>query len=61
MDRVVKPIDELTNIANELPLEVLQDINQRITDWASSGGSLEHPYIEQQLRFAKNYLDRQKA
>jgi len=50
------PLDEITSIAHQLPLPVLQDINQRIGDWLASGGKETDPYIEQQLRFAKRFV-----
>ncbi len=56
----MEPMRELNKIAHHLPILVLQDIDKRITDWLASGGTEDDPYIEQQLRFAKNYL-RQKG
>lgn len=50
------PIEELNNIAHQLPLVVLRDIDKRITDWLAAGGSYDDPYIEQQLRFAKRFV-----
>lgn len=50
------PMDELSGIAHQLPLPVLQDIDKRITDWIASGGRHDDPYIEQQLRFAKRFI-----
>lgn len=49
-------IGELNGIAHLLPLEVLEDINKRITDWLASGGQDSDPYIEQQLRFALRFV-----
>ena len=40
----------------DLPLDVIQDIDKRITDWLASGGTLEDPYVKQQFRYAENYL-----
>ena len=37
-----------------MPLEVLQDVNQRIIDYLATGGDPEGPYIEQQLRYMKH-------
>lgn len=39
-----------------LPKEVLQDIDKRITDWIASGGKEDDPYIKQQLRFAERFI-----
>ncbi len=52
----MSPMDELNEITHQLPLPVLQDIHQRITDWLAAGGSHNDPYIEQQLRFAKRFI-----
>ncbi|WP_180320078.1 DUF6877 family protein [Peribacillus loiseleuriae] len=49
-------IQEISSIARHLPLEVLQDINQRIGDWLTSGGNKNDPYIRQQLRFAQRFV-----
>lgn len=53
----MSPIEEIKAISNELPIEVLEDIKKRIADWLESGGSEDHPYIEQQLRFAKRFIN----
>jgi len=50
------PIQEILKISNQLPSNVLQDINQRIGDWLAMGGKNDDPYIEQQLRFAKLFV-----
>lgn len=51
----MKRIEEaLSKVPNEVSLLVLTDINKRITDWLSSGGKEEDPYIEQQVRYAEN-------
>lgn len=49
----MKPIAEIAKIAHKLPLEALQDINQRIGHWMASGGNEDDPYIWQQLRYAR--------
>lgn len=51
-------VEEITKISSELPLVVLQDINQRITDWLVSGGKETDPYMEQQLRFAQRFVQK---
>lgn len=53
----MSPMDEILKISNELPLHVLEDIDTRIGDWLASGGSEDDPYIEQQLRFARNFVE----
>lgn len=39
-----------------LPVEVIKDIEKRITDHLASDGGKDDPYIEQQFRYAENYL-----
>jgi len=42
-----------------LPMVILLDINQRITDWIASGGSEEDIYIQKQIIYAErvsNYI-----
>lgn len=40
----------------KLPVEVIRDIEKRITDWLATGGSKDDPYIKQQFRYAENFL-----
>ncbi len=54
-------LEEIASIAHLLPLEVLQDVNQRCMDWMAPGGKEDDPYIHQQLRFARRFLKKQKA
>jgi len=49
-------LEQINKIASQLPLVVLQDINQRVGDWLATGGNEDDSYIGQQLRFAENYL-----
>ena len=56
----MSPLQEINQIANELPLVVLTDINNRIGDWLASGGKENDPYIEQQLRFARRFVSEGK-
>lgn len=37
----------------KLPVDVLEDINRRITDWIASGGKEEDPYIQRQIEYAE--------
>ena len=55
---VMKQIEELIT---EMPLPVLKDVQQRLTDWASSGGKEDAPYVEQQLRYMKHVRHAQHA
>lgn len=50
------PMDEILKIADQLPMAVLEDINQRIGDWMAMGGKYTDPYIEHQLRFARQFV-----
>ncbi|MEC3018125.1 hypothetical protein P9Z80_12610 [Bacillus cereus] len=50
-------LEQINRLASQLPLVVLQDINQRIGDWLATGGNENDPYIGQQLRFVENYLN----
>lgn len=52
----MNPIQEISKIADEIPLEALQDIHQRIADWLASGGNHDDHYIWQQLRYAENVI-----
>ena len=36
-----------------IPINVLQDVDNRISDWRSMGGKDSDPYIQQQLRYLK--------
>lgn len=49
-------LEQINKIARQLPLEALQDINQRIGDHLASGGKEDDPYIYQQLRYAKRFV-----
>ena len=40
-------------------IEVLKDINKRMTDWIASGGKEDDPYIKQQLRFAEHFIKKE--
>lgn len=53
------PLQEIHEIAHQLPVAVLTDIDKRIGDWLAMGGSENDPYIEQQLRFAKRFVGSQ--
>jgi hypothetical protein len=47
--------------ADQLPPDVLEDINQRMTDWIQSGGTMEDPYIQQQFSYAERVLNQLKS
>lgn len=52
----INTIEDLNNNLYLLPTEVVEDINKRITNWLSAGGTLEDNYIKQQFRFAENFI-----
>lgn len=54
-------MDELASISHLLPLSILKDINQRCGDWLATGGNHDDPYIHQQLRFAKKFVNKKEA
>lgn len=56
----MNPIEELHKIAHLVPMQVLMDIDKRITDWIAAGGNENDPYIEQQVRFAKRFVKENK-
>ncbi|MEV2911571.1 DUF6877 family protein [Paenibacillus larvae] len=51
------PLREILKISVKLPSVVLRDIDQRIGDWLAMGGRSTDSYIEQQLRFAKRFVN----
>ncbi|MEV2910662.1 DUF6877 family protein [Paenibacillus larvae] len=51
------PLREILEISSQLPPVVLRDIDQRIGDWLAMGGRVTDSYIEQQLRFAKRFVN----
>lgn len=56
---VINNINDLNEVmkVRTVPKEILNDINQRITDWLSMGGSYDHPYITRQFKFVETYLN----
>ncbi|EEM02030.1 hypothetical protein bmyco0002_56490 [Bacillus pseudomycoides] len=50
-------LQQINKIASQLPLPVLQDINQRVGDWLASGGNENDEYIGQQLRYAQRIVE----
>lgn len=51
-------MDRITELAPQIPIEVLEDVMNRIKDWIVSGGKEDDPYIEQQLRFVERVASR---
>ncbi len=53
-----KPIESINEIANLLPIEILEDVQKRMQDWCLSGGKEDDPYMFQQLQFAQAVVKR---
>ncbi|WP_242266107.1 MULTISPECIES: DUF6877 family protein [unclassified Bacillus cereus group] len=53
-------IDRIAELAPQVPVVVLEDVMNRITDWIVSGGKEDDPYIEQQLKFVERVAARSK-
>lgn len=49
--------DAIMKHSSKIPFEALQDIQKRIGDWTSSGGSLDDPYIHQQYRYIEHLIN----
>lgn len=47
-------MEQIEELITKMPLPVLKDVQQRLTDWASSGGKEDDLYVEQQLRYMKH-------
>ena len=43
-----------------VPVEIIKDVNQRITDWKSMGGADDAPYLTQQFKFVERYINSKK-
>lgn len=55
----INTMEDLNKNLNKLPIQAIEDINKRITDWMScEGNSIDDPYIKQQLRYAENLINR---
>lgn len=51
-------MDELMELSEYLPPQVRDDIRNRLIDWMSAGGGNNDSYVRQQLRYAKNYINK---
>lgn len=49
-------LQQLTDLAPQVPHNILLDIHQRVGDWLASGGGEDDSYIYQQLRYAKQVV-----
>lgn len=43
-----------------IPVGVIHDINNRITDWLASGGKITDPYIQPQYRYAERFINKEE-
>lgn len=39
-----------------LPVEIIKDIDKRVTDWLATGGNEDDPYVRRQFKYAENFL-----
>lgn len=53
-------LEKLENIIDLLPIHVAEDVTKRCNDWISSGGDVDDPYIHQQLRYAKRFIEEEE-
>ena len=51
-----KNLKDLCNNWNLIPEIVALDVMTRIGDWLASGGIEEDPYIQNQLKFASQFI-----
>ena len=58
----INSIEDMVQAFNtyNVPVEIIQDVNQRITDWKSMGGADDAPYLTQQFRFVERYINSKK-
>ncbi|MGU9539626.1 DUF6877 family protein [Clostridium tepidum] len=49
----INNVKDILNNSKYIPVEVIQDIDKRISDWLATGGKREDPYIKQQFRYAE--------
>lgn len=47
-------MEQIEELINKMPMEVIADVEKRLTDWASMGGQSDDPYAHQQLRYMQN-------
>lgn len=48
-------LSERYAIGQQIPLEVLIDMDKRIGDWLLSCRDINHPYVWQQVDYAKKF------
>ena len=57
----IRTHEEFLEHVHLLPVCVINDIDNRISDWLAAGGTDEDPYIYQQYRYAENVINRNKV
>ena len=51
-------IDSILDISKyDIPVTVLQDVDKRISDWLSTGGNEEDPYIKRQFKYIERVIN----
>lgn len=50
-------ISKLNKYKDLVPSIVILDVEKRITDWLSSGGSLNDEYVKRQFLYIENYIE----
>ena len=58
MNIQIDSMEDLTANRNLLHTYAVDDINKRIADWLSMGGTLEDGYIKQQCIYAQNIINK---
>lgn len=55
----INDIEQLNEILGKynLSIEVLQDIDKRISNWLASGGNIDDNYIWQQCKYVENIIN----
>lgn len=54
----INTMEDLNENLNKLPIQAIEDINKRITDWMSQEeSSMGDSYIKQQFRYAENLIN----
>ena len=51
-------INNIEDIHNyDVPVEILLDVDKRISDWLAAGGKEDDLYIKNQLKYIERYLN----
>jgi len=60
MEIKIRNINLLSKYIDQVPSELLYDVDKRISDWLSSGGDLKDDYIIQQYKYIERYIEMKK-